>query len=79
MSTSFASPQSATYWLFTHLDGLTDVAIPETAVFDDEGVFERWLYTELSPYSAQVSKKCRIRTHNHLQLNLLRLEARLQV
>lgn len=78
-STSFASPQSATHWLFTRLEGLVDVAIPETAVFDSEGVFERWLYTDPSPHSAQASKRCTIRTHSYLQLNLLRLEARLQV
>lgn len=36
---------AATYWVFKHLEGLRRVPIPETALFDSEGVLEAWIYT----------------------------------
>lgn len=67
---------AASYWLFSHLEGLRHVAIPETAFFDSEGVLEAWLFTDASHKN---QSDCQIARRDFLETNVLRLEAHLQV
>ncbi|GLE09949.1 hypothetical protein PINS_up021894 [Pythium insidiosum] len=76
LTLELSSHQRATVWLFDHLDGARDVLVPETALFDDEGILSAWLFTR----SSVVDKRSRlvVTRREQLELNLLRLEARLQ-
>ncbi|KAJ0411353.1 hypothetical protein ATCC90586_004339 [Pythium insidiosum] len=48
---------------------------PSTALFDDEGVLTAWLFTRSTP---DKQPRLVVSRRDHLELNLLRLEARLQ-
>ncbi|DAZ94043.1 TPA: hypothetical protein N0F65_001474 [Lagenidium giganteum] len=74
-TTEASGARAATYWLFKRLVGLQHVAVPETALFDDEGVLEAWLYV---PATSVTASPPPVTAHEFVQLRLLRFEARLQ-
>lgn len=41
----FVGRRAATHWLLGHLDGLHHVPVPDTGLFDAEGVLEAWVYS----------------------------------
>lgn len=68
---------AASYWLFSHLEGLRHVAIAETALIDNEGVLEAWLFTDEQKNKNQA--ECQVARRDFLETNVLRLEAHFQV
>lgn len=76
---------AATYWLFKHVEGLCRVPIPETALFDAEGVLEAWIFAPVvatrrrDANSKPQAVGCQVVRREVLETNVLRLEARLQV
>lgn len=80
-ATAVVGRQRASHWLFSRLEGLQGVLIPETGLFGAEGVCDAWIFAGTPKTNQDASPRCWsvITRHDVLQTSLLRLEARFQV